>query len=96
MRKELPIEYLLPMLKAYPDLNITQIGVVLLYLGAIRSAMGHEDARSTLRDYIHKEALPEDIVKCLDFLECEILAMRKSKVDVDYWKRGNKGEFRPS
>lgn len=94
MNKINPLEYALPMLKAYPEMNITQLGMVVLYLGTIRACMGHEDARSTLRDYIHKEGLPADIVKCVDFLECEILAMRKSKVDIDFWKKGTSGEFR--
>ena len=83
------------MLKAYPNMSITQLGMVLLYLGSIRSCMGHEDARSTLRDYIHKDELSTDIAQCVDFIECEILALRKSKVDIDYWKKGNSGEFRP-
>ena len=89
------LKYTLPILEAYPEMNITQLGMVMLYLGSIRHLMGHEDARSTLNDYIHKEALSPDIQKCVDFLECEIFAIRKSKVDVDYWKKGNQGKFRP-
>ena len=90
-----PLQYTLPILKAYPGMSVTQLGMIMLYLGSIRACMGHENAVSTLRDYIHKDQLPADIVQFLDFLECEILALRKSKVDIDYWKIGNKGEFRP-
>lgn len=89
------IKYATPILEAYPNMSITQLGMVVLYIGSIRSSMGHEDAKSTIRDYIHKEMLPPDIVQCLDFIECEVLALRKSKVDIDFWKKGNTGQFRP-
>jgi len=95
MNFEDSIKYAEPMLKAYPNMSITQLGMVLLYIGSIRSSMGHEDAKSTIRDYIHKEILSADIVQCLDFIECEVLALRKSKVDIDFWKKGNSGSFRP-
>ena len=85
---------IVPMLKAYPNMNITQLGMAVLYVGSIRSAMGHEGAASTVRDYIHKAGLNPDIALCIEFLEREVLCLSKSKVDIDYWKRGNKGEFR--
>lgn len=69
--------------------------MTVLYLAAIRSNMGHENCQSTVRDYIHKEGLTPDVALCLEFLEREILSLRKSRVDIDYWKVGNKGEFRP-
>ena len=90
------LKYATPMLEAYPNMSITQLGMVVLMLGSIRSSMGHEDARSTLMDYIHKELLSPEVMQCVDFIECEVMAMRKSKVDIDYWKKGNKGEFRPA
>ena len=94
MNFEDSIKYAMPMLESYPNMSVTQLGRVVLYIGSIRSCMGHEDAESTIRDYIHKEILPADIVQCLDFLEREVLALKKSRVDIDYWKVGNKGEFR--
>lgn len=89
------IKTALQMLEAYPNMNITQLGMTVLYLAAIRSNMGHENCQSTVRDYIHKEGLTPDVALCLEFLEREILSLRKSRVDIDYWKVGNKGEFRP-
>ncbi len=80
--------------KFYPDLNITQLGMACLMLGGIRASMGHENAVSTIQDYIHPNHLSPNVRKCLDFIEREVLAIKKSKIDIDYWKRGNKGEFR--
>ena len=57
--------------------------------------MGHENARGTINDYIHKDNLSPAVRDCIDFLEREILAIKKSRIDIDYWKRGRKGEFRP-
>jgi len=90
------LEYITPMLEAYPNMNITQLGMVVLYVASIRSNMGHESAVSTIRDYIHKEGLSPDIALCVDFLERELLCLTKSKVDIDFWKRGNQGSFRPN
>jgi hypothetical protein len=80
--------------KYYPDLDITQLGLVIMMLGVIRASMGHEDAKGTLQSYIHKEDLSDINKECLDFLEREILSIRKSKIDIDFWKKGNKGQFR--
>ena len=80
--------------KHYPSMNITQLGLVVGMLGVIRASMGHEDAESTIRDYIHKEGLSDDVITCLDFLEREVLGLKKSKIDIDYWKIGNTGRFR--
>jgi len=81
--------------KHYPDINITQLGMVVIWLGVIRSTLGHEHVKSTVENYIHKEGLSEDVAKCVEFLEREVLGIRKSKIDIDFWKFGNKGEFRP-
>lgn len=78
----------------YPDLNITQLGMVVLMLGVIRASMGHENATSTLTDYIHPKYLNKDIRLCIDYLEREVLAIKRSKIDIDYWKRGKLGSFR--
>ena len=56
--------------------------------------MGHEGVRGTIDNYIHKDDLSPAIRECIDFLEREILAIKKSRIDIDYWKRGNKGSFR--
>ncbi len=88
--------YVMPMLEAYPNMSITQLGMTVLLLGAIRSNMGHEDCRSTIKDYIHHSELSPEVSQCLEFIEREIVALKKSRVDIDYWKTGNKGEFRPA
>jgi len=80
--------------KFYPDMKITQLGMVCLLLGGIRSSMGHEGAKGTVEDYIHPEYLSPEVKECLDFLEREILCIKKSRIDIDYWKRCGKGEFR--
>lgn len=80
--------------KHYPGMSITQLGMVVLMIGVIRSSMGHEDAVSTIRDYIHKEDLSPEIRQCVDFIEREFISMMKSKIDIDFWKKGNSGEFR--
>ncbi len=95
MTKDTSLEYAAPILEAYPGMNITQLGMVMIYLASIRATLWHESCASTVRDYIHKEELSEEVAKCVDFLEREILCLTKSKVDIDYWKRGNKGGFRP-
>jgi hypothetical protein len=81
--------------KNYPNMNLLQLGMVVAMLGVLRSSMGHESAKSTLRDYISFDNLSPDVKQCLDFLRREVMGMNKSKIDIDYWKRGNKGEFRP-
>ena len=88
------LHQIVPMLEAYPNMGVTQLGMTVLMLGAIRSNMGHEDAESTLRDYIHKSILSPDVAQCVEFLEREILALKRSRVDIDYWKIGNTGAFR--
>lgn len=80
--------------KHYPDMNITQLGMLVVMLGVIRSTMGHENAKGTLEDYIHPKYLDKETRKCLDYLEREVLAIKRSRIDIDYWKRGNKGSFR--
>ena len=73
----------------YPDMNITQLGMVCLLLGGLRSTMGHEDAKGTVDNYIHPQHLSPEVRQCLDFLEREVLSIKKSKMDIDHWKRGN-------
>lgn len=80
--------------KHYPEIDLTQLGLVTLYLGLIRATMGHESAIGTIENYIHPEMLSPDVRNCLDYLEREVLGIKRSKIDIDYWKRGNKGEFR--
>ena len=80
--------------KAYPELNILQLGMVVANLGALRASMGHEDAKGTVENYIHKDGLSPGVYQCVDFLEREILAIKKSKIDIDFWKKGKSGGFR--
>ena len=75
--------------KEYPEMNILQLGIVVLLLGSLRSTMGHEHANGTLKSYIHKEYMSKDVVQCIDFIERELLGTRESKLDIDVWKRGN-------
>jgi hypothetical protein len=82
------------MAQAYPEMNLLQLGLACFTLGALRSILGHEGARGTVRDYIHPLHLTADTRQCIDFLEREILAIKKSKVDVDFTKYGNGGSFR--
>ena len=78
----------------YPNLNLEQLGLVMIVLCSLRASMGHEGIRGTISNYIHKDALSPSVRECIDFLERELLAIRKSKIDIDYWKRGNEGKFR--
>ena len=80
--------------KHYPLINVTQLGMVVLMLGALRSTMGHEGADGTVTNYIHKDILSDEVKECVEFLEREILRIKKSRIDIDYWKTGNKGSFR--
>ena len=80
--------------KHYPNLNISQLGLTLLMLGAIRASMGHERVTGTIESYIHTTHLEPKVRQCVDFIEREILNIKKSKIDIDYWKRGNKGSFK--
>ena len=80
--------------KQYPDMNVTQLGMVCLYIGLIRAALGHEGGKATIDNYIHPEHLSSSVRQCLEYIEREVIALKKSKFDIDYWKRGNKGEFR--
>lgn len=75
-------------------LDVTQLGMTVLMLGALRSSMGHEHVRGTVEDYIHTEGLSDDVRKCVDFLEREVLGIKKSRMDIDFWKIGNRGQFR--
>jgi len=78
----------------YPNLDLEQLGLVMLILCSLRATMGHEGIRGTIINYIHKDGLSAEVRECIDFLEREILAIRKSKIDIDYTKRGNGGGFR--
>ncbi len=80
--------------KHYPKMNLTQLGMLVATLGVLRASMGHEHAKSTIENYIHPNALMPEVRQCLDFLEREILGIKKSKIDIDYWKIGNRGSFR--
>ncbi len=80
--------------KYYPNMNIAQLGMVVAMLGVIRASMGHENAIGTIDNYIHPNMLSNDIRQCLDYLEREVLGIKKSRIDMDYWKRGNRGAFR--
>ena len=80
--------------KRYPDMNVGQLGVVVCLLGALRATMGHESVKGTITEYIHPAELTDDVRQCLDFLEREILGIKRSLIDIDYWKRGNEGSFR--
>ena len=82
-------------LSHYPNLNLEQLGLVMLMLCSIRASMGHESVKGTIYNYIHKDDLSPAVRECIDFLEREILAIKKSRIDIDYWKRGNEGQFRP-
>jgi hypothetical protein len=79
----------------YPNLNLEQLGLVMLVLCSLRASMGHEGVRGTIDNYIHKDDLSPAVRECIDFLEREILAIKKSKIDIDFWKRGKEGNFRP-
>lgn len=82
-------------LSHYPNFNLEQLGLVCLILCSLRATMGHEGARGTIYNYIHKDDLSPAVRECIEFLEREILSLKKSRIDIDYWKRGNKGQFRP-
>ena len=78
----------------YPDMNIGQMGMVVCLLGSLRASMGHEGVKSTITEYIHPTELTPSVRQCLDFLEREILCIKKSRIDIDFWKKGNVGSFR--
>lgn len=78
----------------YPDMSLTQLGMTCAMLGVIRASMGHENAIGTIENYIHPSVLSPEVRQCLDFLEREVLGVKKSKIDIDFWKKGNTGEFR--
>ena len=80
--------------KHYPSINLLQLGLTISMLGVIRASMGHENARSTIESYIHTNRLSPSVRQCVDFIEREILAIKRSKIDIDFWKRGNMGKFR--
>ena len=70
-------------LSHYPNLNLEQLGLVVLMVCAIRDSLGHKNARGTIYDYIHKDDLSPGVRECIDFLEREILDIHKSKLDID-------------
>ena len=78
----------------YPGLDILQLGFVVLHLAHLRHILGHENARSTLRDYVHTEGMSGGVKLCVEFIEREIFALTKSKLDVDFYKMGNQSSFR--
>lgn len=78
----------------YPDMSMVQLGLVCLMIGSLRASMGHEGSRGTIDTYIHTNELSAEVRQCVDFLEREVLSIKKSKIDIDYWKRGNKGSYR--
>ena len=80
--------------KHYPNMNIAQLGMVVVMLGVIRASMGHENAIGTIDNYIHPNMLSKEVRQCIDYIEREVLGLKKSKIDIDYWKRGNQGAFR--
>ena len=80
--------------KHYPGMSVTQLGMVVCLLGGLRATMGHEAVKGTIEDYIHPDELSPNIRQCMDFLEREVLGIKKSRIDIDYWKRGRAGEFR--
>jgi len=71
----------------YPNLDIMQLGNLVITLGVLRSNLGHEDAMGTFRDYIHATGSEsQEVADCLDFLEREIFCynpLKKSKLDID-------------
>ena len=81
--------------KHYPKLNLMQLGMMVMMLGVLRATMGHEHAKGTVKEYIHKEIMSDDVKMCVDFMEREILGIKKSKIDIDFWKFGKAGRFRP-
>ena len=76
--------------KHYPDMDITQLGLTVLILGALRSMMGHEHDQGTLESYINQQGLSDGVKKCVDYIQREFLGTHKSKIDIDLWKRGKK------
>lgn len=78
----------------YPNMSLTQLGLVCIMLGSIRASLGHEGSLGSIEDYIHPEQLSPEIRQSLDFIEREILAIKKSKIDIDYFKMGKQGSFR--
>ena len=78
----------------YSDMSITQLGLVVYWLAIIRATLGHEGGDRSLESYIHVKHLPKDIYQCVDFLQREVMGIKKSKYDIDFTKYGNKGEFR--
>lgn len=78
----------------YPSMDITQLGLVVLMLGIIRATMGHEGSKGTVTNYIHPKYLSDNVRQCLDYIEREVLSIKKSKIDIDYWKKGKTGKFR--
>ena len=76
--------------KHYSNLDITQLGLVVLMLGALRSSMGHEHAQGTLKSYINQQGLSEGVSKCADYIQREVFGTHKSKIDIDLWKTGKK------
>jgi hypothetical protein len=74
--------------KHYPGIKITQMGLTCLMLGVIRASMGHEHAEGTIQNYIHHDLLSDDVRRCVDFIERELLGYKKSKIDIGIWHKG--------
>ena len=73
----------------YPNMSITQLGLVVLLLGSLRAVMGHEYAKGTVDNYIHAKHLNPKIRQCLDYIEREVMGLKSSRIDIDVWKHGN-------
>ncbi len=72
--------------KHYPNMSITQLGLVVLLLGSLRATMGHEYVKGTIDNYIHVKHLSPKIRQCLDYIEREVIGIKTSKIDIDTWK----------
>jgi hypothetical protein len=82
----------------YPGLNVLQLGVLTLLLGALRATYGHDNAGFTLRDYSHGIMVPStsaEVKLCLEFLEREIFAFTKSRIDIDVYHTGKNARIKP-
>ena len=96
MDKSVVVKHYGTVARYYPGMDITQLGLTALMVGVIRASMGHEASKGTVSEYIHPKHLSKEVRQCLDYLEREVLGLKRSRIDVDYWKRGNAGSFRRS
>lgn len=75
----------------YPNINLLQLGTVTYLLGIMSNILGHEGSRGTMSDYIHPEGMNDrGVIKCLDFLYREILALKDSRIAIGRWHKGNR------